>query len=1208
MRITGLHLLAYGHFAGCSLDFGAEQGLPPGLHVVYGHNEAGKSTTLRALSSVLFGYPHQVVDGFRHDAKDIAIGIDLLAADGRALSFVRRRRGKNALTATDGSALDEATVENFLGGVSQDVFEKVFALDHRRLREHAQALLADGGSLGFSLAEAGSGIAGLKAVLDKLKAERAALFLAAGSRPKLNQAIAEFGRLRKEARQFTVSPAEYKNHEKRIVETEDELKELRAQRSGIESAVVRLQRISKNLPLRAEHRALTQRIDALDGVPALPPGFAQSRVKAATDLDAARTDLDAACTAIEDLERRISAVAVDAAVLAMGADVENLAQRRPVIEKHEADIPRREAERDELLARAAGLLAAAELDGGAADLAQLPSALKRKAIQGLADAGKELMVKRADALKRAEAAARDLKKARDRAAQMEKPLPVDELSRALKAADRLGADITADIAKRTRALERKTMALNETLTSLLPAGLAGAAGVRPAKGQDFHPAFDRVADRIARLRELAVPPDRTEARYAERLARADQKINRARDDFERLNAELADINRRIVDMKNVGDLATEDDLKAARHERDRGWKLVRALYVEPSAGPDDAARDDEARRFAPDGRIAETYEAHVREADRTVDTLRARVKESTELAFRRRQAADLETKKVEVTEALAVLDEERKALLAEWRGVWPAGLITVQSPGEMIEWLARRNAALAAADELAEERDAVGDLVNRESEVRRALATAMAAFTGEPEDGLDALRDRARGIVDAAAQAKSRCDKADADVRMLGERKQEMDDEADRLKVRIDEWADRWRTALAEAGLPPGHTIEMATATLEVITDLDGLKAKIDGLNHRAGTMRAERDAFADAVAGIAAALPDVASGAPVETCRLLEERLRTTRRADGERRSLAEQLAIRTADRDRADDKLRRSSAALEALCAQAGVADPAALAEIERRSGEKRDAERERGQIETRVREDGDGRDVAALFAECDDVPAGEIAADLVRRKADRDDIETRVDALVAERARLQAEFDSLLGQDQAAGRAQAAAAVEAEIEDAVEAYVDLTVQETLLRAAIDVYRDRNQGPILTRAKDLFVQLTGGAYKGLRADVEGGETILIVEDAVRGSLELDALSDGTVDAVYLALRLAVVQEHNATREPLPFIADDLLLNLDNQRSEAALRTLGDLATSSQVLLFTHHAHMVELARRAVPPGVLVEHRLSSHEGTAERRRAAGE
>jgi uncharacterized protein YhaN len=1200
MRITGLHLKAYGHFSGCSLDFGQKLDHPPGLHVVYGHNEAGKSTTLRALSSVLFGYPHQIIDGFRHDPKDIAIGIDLLAADGRTLSFERRRRGKRTLAAVDGSALDEDVVGNFLGGVSQDVFEKVFALDHRRLREHAQALLADGGSLGFSLAEAGSGIAGLKAVLDRLKDERAKLFLATGTRPKLNQAIAEFGRLRREARQFTVSPTEYRSHEKRIQETEEELQRMRKQRWEVESDIVRLQRIQKNLPLRAEHRALTQHIKALDDVPVLPPEFAQQRIKASADLDAAGADINAACAAIEGLEQRVAAIAVDADVLARGEDIENLAQKRPVIEKHETDMPRRDAERDALLVRTADLMARADLVGGPAGLSGMrPSALRLKAIQNLGEDGKKLAIKLATAREHAEAAARSLKKAQDRLARLPKPRPVDELSRTLTAAERLGVDITTEIARRTRALERKTNALNETITSLgVPAdglpSLPGAAGMPPAECR---------SGRVAWLRELAVPPEKSEARYADGLAGLNQRIAKARDDCERLSAESADIDAQIVSIKTAGDVATEDDVKAARYARDRGWALVRGLYVDHLAGLEDAAC-----LFAPDGPIPETYEAHVREADRVVDTLRARVKESTKLALLRHQAADLETKRIEVMEAVKRLDEQRKALLSEWRALWPAGLITLQSPGEMIDWMARRTAALAAADELEEERDAVRELVDRECLTRQTLAAALASFTAGPRDGgLDALRDRARGIIDDDAKARSNYDKADADVRLLSDRKREMDDEADRLNSRTGEWAERWRKALAEAGLPTDQTIEAAAAKLEVISELDGVKSKLDGLNDGIEAMRSACDAFGHAVAGVASALQDAPTGAAVEVCRWLEERLRTARSAERDRKSLAERLEMRAADRERAHDKLRRSSAAIDALCIQAGGVEPGELAEIERHSAEKRDALRDREKIETRVREDGGGRNLAALFEECDDVPGDRISADLVSLKAARDDIETRIDRLNSERGALQNEFDTLLGQSQAADLTQAAEVVGAEIEDAVEAYVDLTVQETLLRAAIDAYRDRNQGPILTRAKDLFVQLTDGAYTGLRADAEAGETVLIVEDATRGSLGLDALSDGTVDGVYLALRLAVVQEHNATHEPLPFIADDLLLNLDNKRSEAALRTLAALATSSQVLLFTHHAHMVELARSAVPRDLLFEHSLSLATGQAERRRAVG-
>ncbi len=1164
MRILGLHLRAYGHFTGYSLAFGAG----PGLHLIYGNNEAGKSTTLRALSSVLFGYPHEIVDGFRHDAKDIAIGIDLLAADGRRLSFVRRRRGRRVLTALDGSVVDGGTVESFLGGVSREVFERVFALDHHRLHEHAKALLADGGSLGFSLAEAGSGIAGLKAVVDKLKGERALLFLAGGSKPKLNQAVAEVIELRKEARRRTVSPADYRTREKRIAQADAELRLMRERRTSIESDIIRLERIAKNLPLRAEHRALTRRIDALEDVPIVPGEFTQQRVKAQADLEAGSEDIDAAAAAIADLERRIAAITIDEDILACSEEIEKLAQRRPVIEDYQTHIPKREAERAQVYATVRALLARAELDNSAGDPAgMLPSALKRKAILKLAEAGKELATQRATALTNAQTEARALNQARESATQLPKLRPVGDLSRALTAADKLG-DITADIAKRNRALERETKKLEENITGL---GLG--------------------IDRVSLLREISLPSEKAVTRYTQLLAEADNSVKAAHDTLARLNRDIAETDERMVALKTQADVATEDDVTAARHARDQGWQLVRALYVDRQSGFEELAH-----RFAPDGRIADTYEKHIREADRAVDTLRARVRESTELSLLRRRAAELGAKTAEVTAQIATLGAHRESLFSQWRALWPAGLITVQLPGEVVEWLARRDAAIAVADDLEEERDAVKELIDREREGRRALVAAMAAFVPEPHDcRLEALRELARDLLRDVVNANTLREKADEAVRGQSARQNAADEAADKLISRIDNWRGAWCAALAEAGLPSNLSTDAACATLDIINDIEIAKSKIDELTHRIGAMRRDADAFGHAVAAVAANLPGESTGDAAAICRQLERRLRAARNQAAELKGYKDQLKPQLERRDRANDKLRRSQAALDALSAQAGCSQADELPEIEGKSSEKQAALAAREKIEMRVREDGGGRDFAALFAECDDVPPDQVPADLRDLKADREETEAGVEKLMADRAALQAEFDILFAQTQAADFIQEAATVEAEIAEAVEAYVDLTVQETLLRAAIDIYRDRNQGPILMRAKHLFAELTDGAYAGLRADInERGETILIAEDALRGSLEIDALSDGTVDALYLALRLAVVQEHNTRHEPLPFVADDLLLNLDNKRAQAALRTLAAIAASSQVLLFTHHAHMADLARIVVPPPLLTEHDLS--------------
>jgi uncharacterized protein YhaN len=53
---------------------------------------------------------------------------------------------------------------------------------------------------------------------------------------------------------------------------------------------------------------------------------------------------------------------------------------------------------------------------------------------------------------------------------------------------------------------------------------------------------------------------------------------------------------------------------------------------------------------------------------------------------------------------------------------------------------------------------------------------------------------------------------------------------------------------------------------------------------------------------------------------------------------------------------------------------------------------------------------------------------------------------------------------------------------------------------------------------------------------------------------------------------------------EVLPFIVDDVLVHLDDRRSQHALRALADFSALTQVLVFTHHAHVLELANESIP------------------------
>lgn len=1162
MRISALHLMAYGHFKGRSLAFGAK----PGFQLIYGDNETGKSTALRALSSVLFGYPHEVVDGYMHDPKDIALGADLIAAGGQTLSFLRKRRGRQALATMDGTALEEAAVSQMLAGTSKEVFERVFALDHHRLHEHATALLSEGGSLGFTLAAAGSGLASLKSTLDKLKAERDALFLPAGVRPRINRQIASLNDLRKEARRRSVSLADYKKRQKEIDELEAELVEVRNKNRGIERELRKLDRIARNLPLRVQYLSVLGKLEEMLLIPLLPDDASEKRIKAEAEREAADIDLASANEALAELDRNMTDIELDQAVLEKTTEISALSAQRAVVENADKSLPRRDAERAQLYKTVQDLLGKAELAGSATELATLlPSEVKRKQLATLANNGRKLTVQQETLTEAAAIAEEDVGLAMERLASTEAPSDMTILNAALLAADKLG-DIRSDIVKRSRILETKMKLTRDGIVGL---------GLLPGD--------------VSALRKLSVPSNETVVQFRQAFATSDADHTTHAAELARLGNEVAAIESRIEKLSRDGAIATKEELVLSREARDEAWAVIRSVYIDRHGKSVTRSMPEE------EGDLAGKYEHRVRQVDGTADAIIEHTKEAAELSLLARQKAEIERKITAGTIQSEVIARHRRELDEEWLALWPANAFSIRSPAEMVEWLKRRDALL---DDDIEQQGQVEIIAELETKEARAIADLLGALKQFVEiDGdtpLHVLQARARAYVGAATNASTQHAKAMQALEDGRSRKRQADAAEQRIKGQIVEWSKNWKAALRAAGLGDSLTIDSAIAILDIMTTLDGLKAEIDSISHRIEAMTEDKTQFEAATSALGVLAADIGEIGATEIVRRLEVRLQAAKESEATLRNLRDQHKIRTAAQRQATDRISRSNAALEALSLAAGCAAPNLLIEVERASATKQEALLARERLESRILEDGAGHSLDALFSECEGIEIDDVADRIEALQVELAELEVKIEKMMMNRASLVADFEALFGRDQAAEARQDAANVEAEIGSLAQSYVDLTLQGVMLRRAIDLYRDRNQGPILSRAKGLFAQLTDDTYSGLRADVsEDDEPILIAEHATRGSLEVAALSDGTVDALYLALRLAVVHEHNAANEPLPFVADDLLLNLDNKRAQSTLRTLGQLAETGQVLFFTHHEHIAELARVCVPADILSEHRL---------------
>ena len=122
--------------------------------------------------------------------------------------------------------------------------------------------------------------------------------------------------------------------------------------------------------------------------------------------------------------------------------------------------------------------------------------------------------------------------------------------------------------------------------------------------------------------------------------------------------------------------------------------------------------------------------------------------------------------------------------------------------------------------------------------------------------------------------------------------------------------------------------------------------------------------------------------------------------------------------------------------------------------------------------------------------------------------------------------------------------------------------------LQTATDTLQRRFAPRIAEQARELFGKLTNGRYDRLTLTQELSVDAATTEDVAIRSIQ--RRSEGTIDQLYLALRLAVARE---LTPHAPLILDDALVRFDDVRHAAAMQILREEAQQKQVILFTCHS-----------------------------------
>lgn len=1156
MKLLELHLQRFGPFTDRRLPLAdGEQG----LHVVLGRNEAGKTSALRGLRALLFGFAQRSGDDFVHERSLLRVGARVRAAGGTELLCYRRKGRKDTLLDDAGEAIAEAPLRALLGGIDAAAFDQLFGIDHAALVNGGQSLLDERGREAEALFGAGIGGVALNQALAALDTEAEQLFLPRGSKPLLNAAIAEYERIEREMRAASLAPTSWNTARRERNTSRQALEEAEA---ALRAASVRrsmLDRVRRSLPPLRRRADALQRLAELGDVPDLPEDFDKRTRRTLADRSAAGERIARNRKLLAELGEQLGQLPVDEALLAGEAGLTELTERLGSYDKAMLDRPGLAAERDSLRAQAAERLAVLRPGLQPSDLAPLRPALARRRRVTTLAAERQQLDTDGERVGRALAAARQ-QVAVTEAGLASTPEPPDPraLAEAVATALRAGDPDRALDEALLRLHAQEKQASNElaalgnwqdTAAALLRAPLPGQEAVR-----QFDERFNALDARVQALGE-----------------------RRAEVETERQGQQVL-----LETLRRAGEVPAESDLLQARAQREHGWQLVRERWH--AGNPS----DDAAEGFGDGAGLSATYAASVATTDALADRLRREADRVQQRAAAEVRFESAQRRLVELGDERARLDAEREATGEDWRRLWRESAVTPAPPREMAGWLQRAEALRSRLRECETLRDEVERRRHARALARAPLVAELAALgdvpttTDEQADAaLAPLLARASRRVESLEQAVAERRALSVERARLEGVVAEQADEALALSTRETKWQQQWSGLAAELGMKPDLAPDEALDELQALAEIIALGDNAGELDRRIAGIDGDSAGFEQHARSLLADIaPDLLEQPLTAAVRALagrhREQVKARTRADAVRQQV-ESAKADLADAVRVHDT---AEATLQELCCVASC-EPDALLPVLERHQHRRQQMAELRAEEKELAANGEGLTLEQLQAEAASMTPDGVAGELSQLiEQIEHGLQPRVRELARQLALAEQALHAMRGGDDAAVLAEQAEQQLAHVRHLAERYLRVHVAGRLLRGEMERYRRAYRDPILESASGCFAALTDGAFTSVESSLDADdEPVLIARRAGGEQLMVEGMSTGTRDQLYLALRMATLQARAAAAEPLPFIVDDILIQFDDPRTAATLAALAEFSRHTQVILFTHHGQVADLA-----------------------------
>jgi uncharacterized protein YhaN len=1148
MRLTELSFGKYG----CYLERTVTIPEGPGLTVVYGPNEAGKSTCLEAIGDFLFGVPGQTTRGEVYGYPSMRIGAVMRLANGKVLSLRRRKGNTRTLTDEEGVAVDDSLLNStVLGAINRDRFQNLFGLNHRTLRSGGNDMLAAGGEIGQLIVDAGGGLRAMVKRIEAVDQEAKDLFTKHASQErKFYQAKTQYDKAEARVKAHLLSRETYEDARKKAEDAKTSADGLRAERDRLRSAVNvfdRVLRVGPHLRLRdqllLDSVAYAETVDYPDEFSTKVGTVIGAREVAEKACGKAVIDRDAAKAKLDGITVSVSLAAAAKMIADLEADAIKVAAARE-------SRPNRLRDLDENNAKLHPLRGMLGLVPDANLAAKLPLRAATDVVLTLAAEAE----RRLEALETAEARVVEIK---DETRQIAERIEEDER---LGYGEPLGVTAAqfgslvvqqASLDVRRRVAEQKKRKTEGEVVWFAVADVETLAAM-PCPTADDVRAEEKARDVI-----------RTDLAGEEKTKReADADVASA----------LAD----IAALEAGGAVPTLAAVAAVRKTRNDLWGPIRDAFVE---GPAEGSVEERLG-------AAKAFEKGAEDADGVADRRADEAERVASLAEFERRLAAARSRASAAERDIADLSRRLAARVEAFAAAYPD--------------LAKRFPALPSLIEFSTRRKELLDRINND----RAEAADIEIKTNELAPVINLMeRTEAKLGLDRSAEFAARVEALQAAIANHEARYAEMrrdlrarEDSAARLKaatLKCDEerawkttWDTKWPDAMkALSGSPAALPADGAKLAAEW-REASGILSTLAEIGKRLKRMDEDEAELCTRVSQTARDLGIEVAEDAVAGARMLKAQWDENEKLRVRRDGLKEEYETAIAGAETAKETVSAADEALASLAAAIGV-EPDRLAAAAERFNERcaiagRIADAERSAMNA-----GDQLPVGELEKEWENRDFDAVRLDLENAKSRLKEIDEEVEqAILREREGRQA-LERFADESEVNEAITIREGAAAEMQEALERYLELSLASELIGEAMAVVRAEQQDPLIARAAVLFQAMTEGEYAAIESDVDEKGAPIVKGRRANGETESVAtLSEGTRDQLFLAFRLASLERYGESAEPLPFVADDILVHFDDARSKATLKLLAEFGKLNQVLLFTHHESVREAAARLVEEG----------------------